>query len=98
DLQGRIPVSVDPTLAADTVRVLYDVDPKTGLVSGIRIAAGPRATAADIALHAPTVRLMERYAGFLGRVLLLLERFQAWVTRNGPVTPGSRAWEARLEV
>jgi annexin-like protein len=98
DLQGRIPVRVDPTLASNTVRVVYDVHPRTGLVSGIRIVVGPRATSVDINLHAGTVRLMERYAGFLGRARLLIERIQGWITKNGPPPPGTRAWEARLEV
>ena len=97
DLQGRVPVAVDPTLASNTVRVVYDIDVRTGLVSKIRLLVGPGATTVDISLHAGTVRLMERYAGFLGRVRQILDRIQAWVKNNGPPQPGTRAWEARLE-
>ncbi len=98
DLRGRVPVQVDPDLPGNTVRIHYDVDAVTGLVTNIRMRVGPAATAVDIQLHGNTVRLMRRYAGFSGRVRRLMDRLEGWFRANGAAPPGSRAWEARLEV
>lgn len=98
DLRNRVPVDVDPDLPGNTVRVYYDIDPKTGLVTNIRMRVGIKATAVDIKLHTQTVRLMRRYAGFLGRVRNLMDRIASWTGRYGEPPLGSRAWEAKLEV
>ena len=98
DLRNRVPVNIDPDLPGNTVRVHYDIDPRTGLVTNIRMRLGPTATAVDIQLHTQTVRLMRRYAGFSGRVRNLLDRITSWIGRYGEPPVGSRAWEARLEV
>lgn len=97
DLQGRVPVHVDPGLAGGAVRVHYDVD-ADGLVSGIHLRVGAAADAATIGLHADVVRAMERYAGFSGRVRSLLRRIGDFVGVRGEPAPGTAAFEARLEV
>ncbi len=38
------------------------------------------------------------YSGFSGRIRLLKERIQNWISKNGTPPVGSRAWEAKLEV
>jgi hypothetical protein len=96
DLQNRISILVDPTLSGNTVRVHYEV--KKGLVANLHIKVGREAKADDVRLHVPTVRLMERYSGLLGRVRLLLKRIRNWITQNGEPLVGSKAWEAKLEV
>jgi hypothetical protein len=97
DLQGRIPVEVDPNLNGNTVRVHYDVD-ADGLITNIHIRAGLAATPLDIQLHVGTIRTMQRYMGFGGRVRNLLNRIRGWITKNGDPPVGSRAWEAKLEI
>ena len=96
DLQNSVQVIVDPSLSGNTVRVYYEV--KEGLVDNIHIRAGQEANANEIKLHVPTVRLMERYSGLLGRIRLLLKRVRNWITQNGEPPIGSRAWEAKLEI
>jgi len=98
DLRGRVPVTVDPALRGNTVRVHYEIDEVTGLVRNIHVRAGVAATANDIRLHVGTVRLMRRYAGLAGQVRRLLDRMAAWMALNGTPPPGTRGWEARLEL
>ncbi|MBW4507267.1 MAG: hypothetical protein KME64_12240 [Scytonematopsis contorta HA4267-MV1] len=57
-----------------------------------------RPSAVDILLHAQTVRLMQQYSGFSGKIRILKEKLQSWITKNGEPTVGSCAWEAKLEV
>jgi hypothetical protein len=97
DLQKNVPIHVDPELEGNSVRVHYDVD-EHGVLKDIHIRAGPTATPRDIELHVNTVRVMKKYAGLQGRVRAMIRRARGWVTRNGPPRPGSRAWEAKLEV
>jgi len=97
DLQGKVPINVDPDLPGNTVRVHYDVD-ANGLVTNVHMRVGPNASAVDIQLHAQTVRLMQNYSGFSGRIRILKERIQKWISKNGEPPVGSRAWEAKLEV
>ena len=97
EMQKKIPVYVDPELHGDTVRAQYTVD-ENGVVKDIHLRAGPNATPRDIELHVNTVRTMQKYAGLQGRVRALIRRTAAWVTKNGPLKPGTRAWEAQLEV
>lgn len=98
DLRGRVPVTVDPELRGNTVRVHYEIDDASGLVRNIHVRAGPGATADDIRLHVGTVRLMRRYAGLAGQVRRLLDRMASWMALNGTPPPGTRGWEARLEL
>ncbi|MEQ8999927.1 MAG: hypothetical protein RID53_25865 [Coleofasciculus sp. B1-GNL1-01] len=97
DLQGKVAINVDPDLPSHTVRVHYDVD-ANGLVTNVHMRVGSDASAVDIQLHTQTVRLMQRYSGFSGRIRLLKERIQNWISKNGTPPVGSRAWEAKLEV
>jgi hypothetical protein len=90
------PLEVDPEFKDNTVRVEYTL--KNGLPTDIRIVAGLGARAIDIALHQGTVRRMQSYSGIAGRVRMLLERIQAFITRHGVPPVGSRAWEAKLEL
>ncbi|MBI5957530.1 MAG: hypothetical protein HY866_02270, partial [Chloroflexi bacterium] len=98
DLRRNVPVAVDPELPGNTVRVHYDIDPNTGLVVNIRMSVGPEATVRDIELHARTARMMRRYAGFTGQVRQLIDRARAMIGLRGTPPPGSRAWEAMLEI
>jgi hypothetical protein len=41
---------------------------------------------------------MQNYSGFSGRIRILKERIQNWISKNGEPPVGSRAWEAKLEV
>jgi hypothetical protein len=97
DLQGQVPVRVNPELSGNTVRVYYTRN-GDGTVGDIHIEAGPDARRVDIELHAETVRLMQRYSGLSGRIRILKERIQNWISRNGEPPIGSRAWEAKLEI
>lgn len=97
DLQGQVPVRVNPELSGNTVRVYYTRN-GDGTVGDIRIEAGPDARRVDIELHAETVRLMQRYSGLSGRIRILKERIENWIGRNGEPPVGSRAWEAKLEI
>ena len=91
-----VPISIDPSLTGNTVKVEYTR--RWGAVTDVHIVAGPHARPIDILLHAPTVQAMRRYTGISGRVVQLLERIHFWVTRNGVPPVGSRAWEAHLEL
>ncbi|MBX3081438.1 MAG: hypothetical protein KF716_07355 [Anaerolineae bacterium] len=98
-MRERIGVTVvpdDPDLPGRTVRVEYDH--AGGLVTNVRIVAGPEATAIDIMMHAHVVQGLERYAGMLGRVRSLVERFDAWFHMEGHAAPGTTAFNARFEV
>jgi hypothetical protein len=95
-LRDRVPIEIDPTLTGDTVKVEYDR--QLGVITDVRIVAGPHARPIDILLHAPTVEAMHRYTGIGGRVIQLIERLRFWITRNGVPPVGSMAWEAHLEL
>lgn len=88
---------VDPNLSGRTVRVHYDLD-ANGLVQRVFLRMGPGATALDISLHANTVKLMQRYSGFSGRVRQILDRVRQYVGLKGGLPVGSKAWEAHLEI
>ncbi|WP_141765396.1 hypothetical protein [Streptomyces malaysiensis] len=96
-LGDHVDVRIDPELPGRAVRVHYDID-DNGLISNVRMAAGPSATPTDIQLHAPTARTMMRYGGLSGRVRQLLRQVGEWVGVHGSPPVGSRAWEARLEL
>ncbi|NJO78628.1 MAG: hypothetical protein HC827_08900 [Cyanobacteria bacterium RM1_2_2] len=96
DLRDQIPIHVDPTLTGNTVRVHYTRE--NGVITNIHMRVGPNATQRDIELHVQTARMMQRYSGFSGRIRMLKERIQNWVSRNGEPPVGSRAWEAQLEI
>jgi hypothetical protein len=97
DLRSRIDVTVDPHLPGRTVRVHYNLTPD-GLITNVRMRAGPSATPRDIELHLPTARTMLRYSGLAGRVQQLLHQLQRWIGIRGPPPVGTRAWEAQIEL
>ncbi|MFE5666903.1 hypothetical protein ACFQ7W_23640, partial [Streptomyces niveus] len=96
-LGARMDVEIDSSLAGRTVRVHYDIG-EDGLLTNIRMTAGPSATPTDIRLHAPTARAMLRYSGLSGSVRRLLDQIREWIGLHGPPPIGTRAWEAHLEV
>jgi hypothetical protein len=95
DLQKKIPISVDPELEANTVRVHYEVD-EHGAFKDIHIRAGPEATPRDIELHVKTVRTMQKYAGLQGRIRVMIAKARARLT--GGTVPSARFREALMEV
>ncbi len=96
DLRDQIPIHVDPTLTGNTVRVYYSKE--NGGITNIHMRVGPNATQRDIELHVQTARMMQRYSGFTGRVRMLKDRLQNWISRNGEPPVGTKAWEAKLEI
>ncbi|MER6101629.1 hypothetical protein ABT115_04590 [Streptomyces sp. NPDC001832] len=96
-LGGRVDLTVDPDLPGRTVRVHYDLD-GDGLITNVRMIAGPNATPTDIQLHTPTARTMLRYSGLSGRVRNLLRQVGEWIGVHGKPPVGTRAWEAHLEL
>ncbi len=59
---------MDDTLTGDTVKADYKIDPDTGLISEIKIRVSPDARPRTVELHVDTVRTMQKYQGFSGRV------------------------------
>ncbi|MGY3676661.1 hypothetical protein [Streptomyces sp. NBC_00987] len=96
-LGDRVDLTVDPDLPGRTVRVHYDLD-GDGLITNVRMTAGPNATPTDIRLHTPTARTMLRYSGLSGRVRNLLSQIGEWIGVHGKPPVGTRAWEAHLEL
>ncbi|SCL34944.1 protein of unknown function [Micromonospora rhizosphaerae] len=104
ELRGALPtdlrqkLTVDPTLKGDTVRVDYTVDPSTRLITEIRIRCGPDARPGTVALHTETVRTMEKYQGFSGRVQQALNWLRDLVGVD-TLDPGNKPqFEAQLEI
>src|SRR4029450_197588 len=87
ELRGT-PITVDPYIPHGTVRVEYELT-LDGLISEVRMRIGSRATAADIAMHVPTVRAMQRYRGFSGRVRILLGQIKTYFPGAPPPPVGS---------
>jgi hypothetical protein len=105
ELKGALPpdirefLRVDDTLQGDDVRVDYHVDENTGLITEIKVRCSPDARPATVAMHEPTVRTMQRYQGFGGRVRLAI----SWVKEVLGITPDTpnpdKPWfKAALEV
>lgn len=90
DLRSVVSITADNSLQGSTVRVYYQPE--------IQIRVGTNATPADIQLHVPTVRTLQRYSGLTGKVRALIERITNWIRRNGEPPFGSVAWEAKLEL
>ncbi len=88
--RSRVTIFADSAASGRAVRVYYQPD--------VAIGVGPAASAADIELHIPTVRLLLRYSGWLGRIHALLQDLRNWITRNGEPRIGTVAWEAKLEL
>ena len=88
DLRGAVNITFDESLSGSTVRVYYQP---------IEIRVG-NATAADIELHVPTIKTLQRYSGLTDKVRALIERITNWIKQNGEPTFGSAAWEAKQEL
>jgi uncharacterized protein DUF4157 len=97
DLRQR--VQIDTTLTGDGVEVDYKVDAKTGLVSEIGpIRCSPDARPSTVRLHEATVRTMESYQGFMGRVRQAIS-WLADVVGIQTIKPENKvAFEAALEI
>ena len=96
DVRGHVPISVDDALPGRTVRVHYDAAPN-GVVTNVRIVAGSGATETDIALHAATVRNLQKYEGLTGRARSLADRLGNTIGLRNPPT-NSTAYVALEEV
>jgi hypothetical protein len=90
------PVHYDDTLPHGMVKVVYEKG-LFGNIKGIGIVAGPGATLGDIFFHAPTVSAFRRYEGAAGLVYRALDSVRGMV-KGGYLPPGSRAYEAYLEL
>ena len=93
-------VGIDTRLEGDTVEADYKVDPKTGLITEIKLRCSADARPSTVALHEATLRTMQKFQGFGGRVRIGLN----WVTEVlgfTPETPNPEhraSFEAALEV
>ena len=98
DLASSLAITVDSSsdFGAHSVHVEYTAE--AGLIKDIRLRVGPEVKAKEIAEHVGTVTSMRRYEGLSGRLRALLERIRAWFKSNPMAGPGTRAWEARLEL
>ena len=90
DLAEKVPINEGADLTGNAVRVHYGAD------GDLRIRVGPEATAEHIRRHLPTVRMLRRYEGVLGRLLRLLSRARSLLTGYPPY--GSAGFEARAEI
>jgi len=89
---------IDKTLEGNDVRVDYQIDEKTGLISDIRIRCSADARPETVGMHADTVRAMQKYQGFSGRVRLAIADIARLIGIDA-VKPEHRAsYEATLEV
>lgn len=96
DLRGRVHVETNPELPPRSVQVHYESH--NGRIVGIWVEAGPGARAVDIRMHAGTVRSMRRLQGISGQVRRALDQMGQWLGRHPRPAPGTRAFEAELEL
>ncbi|MCW3819197.1 hypothetical protein ONA91_32625 [Micromonospora sp. DR5-3] len=88
---------IDDSLTGNRVTVEWVPD-ESGLVGEIKIRISPEATPRMVALHEATVRTMQKYQGFLGRVRVALARIMNLLGRETP-TPGNKPlFDAQLEI
>jgi hypothetical protein len=90
--------SVDPTLEGDHVEVRYEIDTATGLIGDITVHSSPDARPATVALHAETVRTMQKYQGFEGRVRKAISWLADLVGIDTLKPENKASFEAALEV
>ncbi|MCB0200868.1 MAG: DUF4157 domain-containing protein [Anaerolineae bacterium] len=97
DLRGML--IVDDSLHGDSVQAEYKLDSATGLISEIHLRCGPDARPSSVSLHTETIRTMQKYQGFSGRVRQAISwvgdkiGFEALNPEKNPV-----AFEAALEI
>ncbi|MDX1908575.1 MAG: hypothetical protein SF053_16175 [Bacteroidia bacterium] len=89
---------IDDKLQGDTAKAEYTLDPATGLISEITLRCSPDARPATVALHTETVRTMQKYQGFSGRVRQAIS-WIADIVGIDTVKPENKAYfEAALEI
>lgn len=98
DVQKNAPPVMNPDLKPGAVHIEYEVDFGTGVIKSLRMEIGPGTHPDRVAAHVETARVMAQYKGLSGRVRLVFEQISAWVKGHPQAVPGTRAWEARLEV
>jgi hypothetical protein len=104
ELQAALPrdlqhmLVVDESLMGDTARAEYTTDSKTGLISEISLHCSPDVLPTTVRLHTETLRTMQKYQGFGGRI----RQVMAWIADLvgvETITPADRArFEAALEI
>jgi hypothetical protein len=90
---------IDESLHGDSAEAHYKLDEKTGLISEITLSCSPDVRPDTVRLHTETLRAMQRYQGFSGRVRQAI----AWVGELIGVTALSpeknpKSFEAVLEI
>lgn len=104
ELQAALPpdqramLTIDPRLEGDHVQVDYKLDPATGLIIDIRLTCGPDARPASVAVHAETVRTMQKYQGFSGRVRQALSWLADRIGVDTLKPENKVSFEAALEI
>ena len=97
DLRGRVRMVVDDSLDQGTVKVSYAVD-RLGLVTDIVVRRGPETPFSTVDAHFQTARSMARFQGVAGSVRLVVIRLKQLLGFRNAFPPGTRGWEAWLEV
>jgi hypothetical protein len=93
-------VVIDETLKGDHVQADYKLNEKTGQITEITLRCGPDARPETVGLHEETVRTMQKYQGFGGRVRIALSWVQELLGFT-PETPNPEkrvSFEAALEI
>ncbi len=91
-------VKVDETLQGNDVRVEYDLNEKTGLIENIRMRCSPDARPETVGLHADTVKAMQKYQGFSGRVRLAIADIARLIGFDTIKPEHAASYQAMLEV
>ena len=88
---------IDPDLKGDSVKIKWTPD-ESGLVGKIEIRISPKALPRTVELHADTVRTLQKYQGFLGRVRVALARITNMLGGDGMDPANAPLFNAKLEV
>jgi hypothetical protein len=88
---------IDENLKGDSVKIEWEPD-KSGLVGEIKIKISPDALPNTVRLHTETVRTMQKYQGFLGRVRVALARISNMLGGEALDPTNKPLFDARLEV
>jgi hypothetical protein len=92
-----VPVLHDKSIDGPEARIEFTKD-GYGLPTDMHIVASLTATPEMIRLHVESVQLLQKYSGFSGWIRTLVDRFNALVASKQFVKPGSRGWNALVEV
>ena len=87
----------NPELTDGSVEVHYKYNEK-GVITEIWFETGAGVSAKNIREHIPTARALQRFSGLAGRARSLVRRIATLVSIKGPPEPGTKLFEARLEV